>query len=85
VSKTTYLNISQVSTNDLTPVGVYFDRRDVFVKNYIKEVKPYHSKIVDINQSLSSNENITVNIEETLVLSIEENGTTTAQTLAEGG
>lgn len=85
VSKTTYLNISQVSTNDLTPVGVYFDRRDVFVKNYINEVKPYHSKIVDINQSLSSNENITVNIEETLVLSIEENGTTTAQTLAEGG
>ncbi len=84
VTKTTYLDISQTSTNDLNPVGVYFDRRDIFVKSYVNEVKPYHSKIVDINQSLTSNENIVVDLAETITMSVEEGGITSVVNLTEG-
>jgi hypothetical protein len=71
VSKTTYLNIAQSSSNDLKPVALYFDRRDDLVRQYINEVKPYHSKILDLNQALTTQESISVEIAESVVLDIQ--------------
>ena len=70
--KTTYLDINQQSTNDLKPVAHYYDRRDILVRDYLNEVKPYHSKISDLNQSLTSRENLTVEIEEFLSLGFSQ-------------
>lgn len=71
VSKTTYLNIAQSSSNDLKPVALYFDRRDNLVRQYINEVKPYHSKILDLNQALTTQESISVEIAESVALDIQ--------------
>ena len=70
-SKTTYLNISQSSSNDLKPISLFFDRRDGLVRQYINEVKPYHSKILDLNQALTTQETISVEITESVVLDVQ--------------
>jgi hypothetical protein len=73
VSKTTYLDIAQSSNNDLREVALYFDRQDIQVKEYINEVKPYHSKIVNINQDLSTNEEFSATFGERLVMTTVRN------------
>lgn len=73
VSKTTYLDIAQSSNNDLKEVGLYFDRRDIQVKEYVNEVKPYHSKIVNVKQNLNTNEEFSLAFGERLVMSIVRN------------
>lgn len=79
VSKTTYLDIAQSSDNDLKPVALYFDRRDIQVKEYVNEVKPYHSKIVNINQDLGTNEEFSLAFGERLHMSVTRNATVIAR------
>lgn len=68
VTKTTYLNINNQSSNELRPLAHYYDRKNILVSSYINEVKPYHSKISDLNQNLENTETVAVSIEETLNL-----------------
>jgi len=73
VTKTTYLDIAQRSGNDLQTAALYFDRRDIQLKDYVNEVKPYHSKIVNINQDLSTNEDLSMIFGERLTMSVVQN------------
>lgn len=47
IFKTTYLAIESTASNDLTPVAIFYDKKDALIKNYINEVKPYHSEVLD--------------------------------------
>lgn len=41
------------------------------MRQYINEVKPYHSKILDLNQALTTQESVSVSITESVVLDIQ--------------
>ena len=56
----------------MKPVAHYYDRRDILIRDYLNEVKPYHSKISDLNQSMTSREDLTVEIEEFLSLGFSQ-------------
>ncbi len=70
VSKTTYLDVIQTSTNDLRPVSMFYNKKDTLIKKYLNEVKPFHSKIIDTNQFSKSTVPVAVNIEESIHLTI---------------
>jgi hypothetical protein len=70
VSKTTYLDVIQTSSNDLQPVATFYNKKDAIIKKYLNEVKPYHSKIVDTNQFNKSMYAVPVTIVETIDLTI---------------
>ena len=73
VSKTTYLDIAQSSENDLEIAPRYFDRRDIQIKDYVNEVKPYHSKIIDINQKFTTNEDFAMAFGERMEMTVIRN------------
>ena len=70
VSKTTYLDVAQTSSNSLLKVGTFFNKNDSTIKNYLNEVKPYHSKIVDTNQYSKSSFAFDVKLDERIALNI---------------
>jgi len=72
VTKTTYLGIEQTTSNDLNPVAVYYDKKDALIKQYINEVKPYHSKVIDDGTLSKSTQTIGVDLGETLELTITD-------------
>lgn len=50
VTKTTYLDVTQTSSNNLNQVKNFYNKKDRVVGRYIDEVKPYHTKTLDKNQ-----------------------------------
>lgn len=50
VAKTTYLDVTQTSSNNLNQVKSFYNKKDRLVGKYIDEVKPYHTKTLDKNQ-----------------------------------
>jgi len=50
VTKTTYLDITQTSSNNLNQVKNFYNKKDRLIGKYIDEVKPYHTKTLDKNQ-----------------------------------
>jgi hypothetical protein len=50
VAKTTYLDVTQTSSNNLNQVKNFYNKKDRLVGKYIDEVKPYHTKTLDKNQ-----------------------------------
>lgn len=70
VSKTTYLDMVQTSSNDLLPAAIFYNKKDAVIKEYINEVKPYHSKIVDVNQFVKSTQEISVGVNESVELTV---------------
>ena len=82
VTKTTYLDVTQTSNNELIPVASYFNKTFNLVERYINEVKPYHSKIIDTNQFSKSVQDIAVAITEGIMLTITTASTGTDTTLA---
>ena len=50
VAKTTYLDVTQTSSNNLNQVKAFYNKKDRLVGKYIDEVKPYHTKTLDKNQ-----------------------------------
>lgn len=70
VFKTTYLDIAQTSNNDLKPAAIFYNKKDALIKDYLDEVKPYHSQIIDTNQFVKSLEPITVSVAESVELTI---------------
>ena len=70
VSKTTYLDVGQTSSNSLLKVGTFFNKNDSTIKKYLNEVKPYHSKIVDTNQYSKSSFAFDVKLDESVKLNI---------------
>lgn len=70
VIKTTYLDVAQLSNNDLTQVSTYFNKRNGLVTTYLNEVKPFHSKLIDTNQFNKSTQNIAVEFTEGIQLTI---------------
>jgi len=69
--KTTYLDISKTSGSDLRTISLFYDRLSEQVETYVKEVKPFHTKIANFNNKISTTQTINVGIEETLSMSIE--------------
>lgn len=80
-NKTTYLDVIQSSSNDLKPVAMFYNKKDMTIKKYLNEVKPFHSKIVDTNQFNKSTVAVPVTIGEFIDLTI----TTATVMLAEDG
>jgi hypothetical protein len=70
VSKTTYLDVIQTSSNDLRPVAMFYNKKDAIIKKYLNEVKPFHSKIVDTNQFSKSTVTVPISIGESIDLTI---------------
>ena len=68
VSKTTYLDVSQSSNNSLQKVSTFYNKREANIKQYIDEVKPFHSKIVDTNQYSKSTVELGVSFGESITL-----------------
>jgi hypothetical protein len=69
--KSTYLDISKTSSDDLRGVSLFYDKLAEQVATYIQEVKPYHTKVANFNNKLSSNDTINVGITESLIMNIE--------------
>ena len=69
--KSTYLDISKTSSDDLRSVSLFYDKLAEQVATYIQEVKPYHTKIANFNNKLSSIDTINVGITESLTMTIE--------------
>lgn len=72
VFKTGYLSVDQTSDNDLQQVALYYDKKDGLIKNYINEVKPYHSKQIDKGTYSKSTQIIPVGIDESVVITFTE-------------
>ncbi|CAB4241922.1 hypothetical protein UFOVP71_460 [uncultured Caudovirales phage] len=70
ISKTTYLDVVQTSNNDLHQAAVFYNKKDALIKDYLNEVKPYHSKIVDTNQFVKSTQEISVGVNESIQLTV---------------
>ena len=66
IFKTTYLSIESNSTNDLTPVAIFYDKKDALIKNYINEVKPYHSEVLDRGIFDNSLQQLDITVVETM-------------------
>jgi len=50
VAKTTYLDVTQTSSNNLNQTRTFFNKKGKLVGKYIDEIKPYHTKTLDKNQ-----------------------------------
>ena len=72
VFKTGYLTVDQTSDNDLQQVALYYDKKDGLIKNYINEVKPYHSKQIDKGSYSKASQEIPVGIDEDIVITFTE-------------
>ena len=48
------LDISKTSSDDLRGVSLFYDKLAEQVATYIQEVKPYHTKVANFNNKLSS-------------------------------
>lgn len=70
--KTTYLNVTQTSANELAEVGTYYNKKAQVVNNYINEVKPYHSKIVESNRFNTTQEQVPVSVGESITMTTWE-------------
>lgn len=68
VIKTTYLNVTQTSKNELTQIGSYYNKRAQIVNEYINEVKPYHSKIAESDKFNSTQQQVPVSVGETITM-----------------
>jgi len=69
--KTTYLDISKTSSDDLRGVSLFYDKLAEQVATYVEEVKPYHTKVANFNNKLSNFDTIDVGITETISMTIE--------------
>ena len=81
VTKTTYLEITQESIRDQSFIknSRFYNKREGNIQDYINEVKPFHSKIVDTKQFSKTSLNIGVKFTEsvkltttTLILTVAE-------------
>jgi hypothetical protein len=72
VFKTGYLTIDQTSTNDLQPVALFYDKKDSLIKQYVNEVKPYHSKLIDKGTYTKSTQDIPVSFAEDITITYTE-------------
>jgi len=68
VVKTTYLDVFQTSERELEKVGIYYNKKDKLIIKYIDEVKPFHSKIIEANKLNNAQQDIAVEIGETVTL-----------------
>ena len=68
--KTTYLSLDSTSNNSLKEVALFYDKKDALIKQYINEVKPYHSQIVDRGTIDSSLEQLAVEINESMTITV---------------
>lgn len=69
--KSTYLDISKTSSDDLRSVSLFYDKQAEQVASYVEEVKPYHTKVANFNNKLSSFDTLNVGITETVTMNIE--------------
>jgi hypothetical protein len=81
VTKTTYLEITQESIRDQSFIknSRFYNKREGNIQEYINEVKPFHSKIVDTKQFSKTSINVGVEFTEsvkltttTLILTVTE-------------
>lgn len=72
VTKTTYLEVTQESIRDFsfTKTSQFYNRRENNIQEYINEVKPFHSKIVDTKQFSKTSIEVGVAINESIALTI---------------
>jgi hypothetical protein len=70
VAKTTYLDVTQTSSNNLNQVKAFYNKKDRLVGKYIDEVKPYHTKTLDKNQFSVKVVPTSVDIAESIDLSV---------------
>lgn len=72
IFKTTYLSIESNSTNDLTPVAIFYDKKDALIKNYINEVKPYHSEVLDRGIFDNSLQQLDITVSESVSVAVTD-------------
>lgn len=72
VAKTTYLDVTQTSFNNLNQVKTFYNKQDILVNKYINEVKPYHSKTLDKNQFSVKAMLTEVDFTESIVLTVSK-------------
>lgn len=72
VFKTGYLSVDQTTTNDLEQVALYYNKKDGLIRDYINEVKPYHSKQIDKGTYSKSTQDIAVGFDENVVITFTE-------------
>lgn len=72
VSKSTYLSVDQTSSNSLEQTALYYDKKDALIKQYLNEVKPYHSKFIDKGTFNNALKTIAVAISESVELTVTE-------------
>jgi len=66
VIKTTYLDVFQTSDRELEKVNTYYNKKDKLIIKYIDEVKPFHSKIIEANKLNKAQQDIAVNVVESI-------------------
>lgn len=70
VTKTTYLEVTQESIRDKSFIknSRFYNKREGNIQEYINEVKPFHSKIVDTKQYSKTSLDVGVSISESISL-----------------
>jgi thiamine kinase-like enzyme len=70
VTKTTYLEVTQESVRDNSFIknSKFYNKRENNIQEYINEVKPFHSKVVDTKQFSKTSVSIGVEINESIEL-----------------
>ena len=70
VTKTTYLEITQESIRDHSFIknSRFYNKREGNIQEYINEVKPFHSKVVDTKQFSKTSVNVGVELTESMKL-----------------
>jgi hypothetical protein len=70
VTKTTYLEVTQESIRDNSFIknSRFYNKREGNIQEYINEVKPFHSKIVDTKQFSKTSLNLGVEFAESMKL-----------------
>ena len=70
VTKTTYLKVTQESIRDNSFIknSKFFNKRENNIQDYINEVKPFHSKIVDTKQLSKTSIQLGVSVAESISL-----------------
>jgi hypothetical protein len=71
VVKTTYLDVFQTSERELVKVGTYYNKKDKLINEYINEVKPFHSKIIEANKLNNAQQDIAVTVGEAVTMTVE--------------
>lgn len=72
VTKTTYLAVTQESIRDNSFIknSRFYNKRDGNIQEYINEVKPFHSKIVDTKQFSKTSIQLGVAVDESISLTV---------------